>query len=258
MTDTWNPSQYDRFQREREQPFYDLVSMLRPAQSMRTVDLGCGTGKLTRELHSTLNAGETLGVDKSARMLDNASAEATTGLRFERGDIETFVLTARGFDLVFSNAALHWVDDHETLIGRLAAALRPGGQLAFQIPAQHDGVSHVTADELAMTEPYRSAFGGWRRAQPVLSPEAYARLLYRYGFGEQNVRLIVYPHVLAGPEEAVEWVKGTLLTEYERHLPPDMFERFVAAYRERLIARLGPARPCFFPYKRILAWGQRA
>jgi trans-aconitate 2-methyltransferase len=258
MTDTWNPSQYDRFQREREQPFYDLVSMLRPVQSMRAVDLGCGTGKLTRELHATLKARETLGVDKSARMLDNASAEATTGLRFERGDIETFVLTARGFDLVFSNAALHWVDDHETLIGRLAAALLPGGQLAFQIPAQHDGVSHVTADDLAMTEPYRSAFGGWRRSQPVLSPEAYSRLLYRYGFGEQNVRLIVYPHVLAGPEEAVEWVKGTLLTEYERHLPPDMFERFVAAYRERLIERLGPARPCFFPYKRILAWGQRA
>src|SRR6185503_12845683 len=118
--------------------------------------------------------------------------------------------------------------------------------------------THVTADEVAETEPFRSAFGRWRRVHSVQSPEQYARLLYRCGFGDPNVRLIVYPHVLASREAVVEWMKGTLLTEYARHLPPDLFERFVAEYRARLLPQLDAAQPYFFPFKRILCWGQRA
>ena len=92
-------------------------------------------------------------------------------------------------------------------------ALTPEGQLAFQVPAQHDSPSHRLAEELTRVEPFWSAFGGWHRPQPVLEPAAYASLLYRLGFAEPGVRLIVYPHVLAGPAEVVEWMKGTLLTE---------------------------------------------
>jgi trans-aconitate 2-methyltransferase len=71
------------------------------------------------------------------------------------------------------------------------------------------------------------------------------------------VRLIVYPHVLAGRDEVVEWMKGTLLTEYARHLPAELFDRFLDEYRSRLLARLDAAQPFFFPFKRILCWGQK-
>jgi trans-aconitate 2-methyltransferase len=266
MTDTWDPAQYDKFQVEREQPFYDLLSLVRPEPDMRVVDLGCGTGKLTAELHARLHARDTLGLDRSMRMLDKAVA--APGLRFEAGTIEDFLARARSatgektagdkYDLVFSNAALHWVDDHDALIEGLGHALAPGGQLTFQVPAQHDTVTHVTARALADEEPFRGALGGWRRVEPVRAPDDYARLLYRYGFVDSTVRLIVYAHVLAGPEEVVEWVKGSTLTEYERRLSPELFTQFVAEYRERLLARLAPDRPCFFPFKRILCWGQRA
>src|SRR5262249_9283323 len=132
------------------------------------------------------------------------------------------------------------------------------GQLAFQIPAQHDEASHQTAEELARGEPFRTALAGFERKQPVLRPETYARLLDGLGFHDQHVRLMVYPHVLPGPGDVVEWMKGTLLTEYARHLSGELFERFVEEYRARLLARLEPKRPFFFPYKRILCWGQRA
>ena len=102
------------------------------------------------------------------------------------------------------------------------------------------------------------ALAAWRRSQPVLTPDAYARLLYRYGFSDPKVRLIVYPHVLAGRDQVVEWVKGTLLTEYGRHLPPDLFDPFVDEYRSRLVPRLDAGQPFFFPFKRILCWGQRS
>lgn len=92
----------------------------------------------------------------------------------------------------------------------------------------------------------------------MLPPEEYARALFRLGFTDPIVRLIVYPLVLAGPEDVVEWTRGTLLTAYQNRLPAEMFERFVEEYRRRLIARVGEARPFFYPFKRILCWGQRA
>ena len=264
--DTWDPRQYDRFEREREQPFYDLLALVRRFPGMRVVDLGCGTGKLTRVAHERLEALETTGIDRSEAMLkEMRSGTKLPGLRFETGTIEAFVDGARGFqashryDLILSNAALHWVQDHEALFQGLCGALGPAGQLALQVPAQHDGLAHVVAEELTTVEPFRTAFRGWHRPQPVLTPEAYARLLYGCGFSEQKVRLIVYPHVLASRDEVVEWMKGTLLTEYARHLPPDgeLFARFVEEYSRRLLTQLDPEKPFFFPFKRILCWGQR-
>jgi trans-aconitate 2-methyltransferase len=259
VIDTWNPIQYDKFQREREQPFYDLLAMIRPSPGMRVVDLGCGTGKLTRQLHTRLAARETLGIDRSAQMLAAQQDEpATTGLRFTVGTVESFLAGDGTYDLVFSNAVFHWLENHAHLLARLAERLSPGGQLAFQVPAMHDEVSHLVADELSDEEPFASALGAWRRARTVLAPDVYARLLFRIGFADPQARLIVYPHVLAGPEAVVEWMRGTLLAEYEKRLPPDLFGRFVEEYQARLLPQLEPTWPFFFPFKRILCWGQRA
>jgi trans-aconitate 2-methyltransferase len=260
LPDTWDPRQYNRFQRERDQPFFDLLALVRAAPGMRVVDLGCGTGALTRILHERLQARDTIGIDRSARMLEDAMAAApVAGLRFEVQTIDAFLSGDSGaHDLLFSNAVFQWIDGQETLLERLAARLSPSGQIAFQVPANHTHPSHLVADELTAIEPFRSAFGGWRHVPTVLEPEAYSQLLYRCGFADPIVRLIVYPHVLAGPEDVVEWVKGTLLTEYARHLPADLFGRFVDDYHARLMARLDQTRPFFYPFKRILCWGQRA
>ena len=91
-TDTWNPAQYDKFQREREQPFFDVLAMIQPAPRMRIVDLGCGTGRLTRELHERLQGRETIGIDRSARML--AAQEGVPlppGLSFRQQTVEAFL-----------------------------------------------------------------------------------------------------------------------------------------------------------------------
>ena len=259
--DTWDPAQYDKFRREREQPFFDLLALVRPKPDMRVVDLGCGAGTLTRRLHDQLHARETVGIDRSENMLaGTAGAALPSGLRFDAGTIESFVTPAPlpQWDLVFSNAALQWADDHERLVERLAAALAPGGQLAFQVPAQHDTVTHTVADQLAAAEPFRSALDGWRRSHSVLAPDAYARLLHRCGFADTKVMLIVYPHILSSREDVVEWVKGTMLTAYKRRLPENVYDEFVAEYRARLLPRLEDSRPFFYPFKRILCWGLRA
>jgi len=223
---------------------------------MRAVDLGCGTGETTAELHQTLSAGETLGLDSSPAMLEKCRAVAGGGLRFQLGDIAGFA-DERAWDLVFSNAALHWIPDHQELLGRLARALTERGQIAVQVPANHQQPTHRVAVAVAGEPPFREALGGFSQPRLVLDPEAYASLLFSLGFRQQTVRLLVYPHVLDSREQVVEWVRGTTLTPYEARLGPDLFPRFLARYRERLFEQIPDRRPCFFPFQRILLWAQR-
>jgi trans-aconitate 2-methyltransferase len=252
----WNPAQYGKFADERAQPFYDLLAMVQPVPGGRAIDLGCGTGELTRVMHERVGAAETIGLDSSDTMLADSAKHASESLWFLQGEIESFVDPA-GFDLVFSNAALQWVDGHEALFERLAGLVRPGGQLAVQMPANHDHVSHLVAHEVAAEEPFRSLLGGYVRSVPVESAEWYARELFRLGSREQSVRLQVYPHVLEGPEGVVEWVKGSLLTDYRKRLSPGDYERYLQRYEERLLPLLGEQRPYFYAFKRVLLWARR-
>ncbi|MFL6212591.1 MAG: methyltransferase domain-containing protein [Blastocatellia bacterium] len=254
--DKWNPDQYERFRSERSQPFFDLMALVAPRPEMRVVDLGCGTGELTRVLHQTLKASDTLGLDSSAAMLAKSESFAGDGLHFERRDIDEFAEQG-DYDLIFSNAALHWLPDHESLLANLTRALKAGGQLAVQVPANDDHPTHVVAARLARQSPFSEAMQGYERHWPVLKPEAYAALLHRLGFAKQHVRLQVYGHLLDARDGVIEWVKGTLLTDYEKRMPAELFARFMQEYRERLFEQLEDARPYFYPFKRILFWAQR-
>jgi trans-aconitate 2-methyltransferase len=256
--DAWKPDLYGKFADERSRPFFDLLALVRPRPGMRVVDLGCGTGALTAQAHRLLAARETLGIDASPAMLEKARPLAGGGLSFREGDAGGFGPgTAGAWDLVLSNAALHWVPDHAALLPRLVAALAPGGQLAVQVPANHEHPAHLAAHAVAREAPFASALGGYVRETPVLEPEAYALLLRRTGLAEQQVRLQVYLHELASPAEVVEWLRGSLLTDYERRLAPDVWEAYLAAYRARLAAVLPDERPYPFTYKRIFLWGRR-
>jgi trans-aconitate 2-methyltransferase len=259
--DVWRPELYGRFRAERSRPFYDLLDLVRPRPGMAVVDLGCGTGELTADAHRRLGARSTVGVDSSPAMLEKASALAGDGLSFLRGDIRTFTtFTAPAgvpFDLVLSNAALHWVPDHPALLARLTDAIAPCGQLAVQMPANHGHPSHLVAHELAREEPYRSELRGYVRDTPVLEPVRYAEILRRLGYRDQHVRMQVYVHELSEPAEVVEWVRGTLLTDYEKRLPQELFTRYVDTYRARLLARIPDERPYLYTYQRILLWAER-
>jgi trans-aconitate 2-methyltransferase len=254
MPDVWNPNQYDRFKKERSQPFFDLMNLVQPARDARVVDLGCGTGELTAALHERIGAKETLGIDSSESMLKKAPA-GVAGLRFERADISDFSIG--GWDVLFSNAALHWLPDHLKLFERLAGLVASGGQLAVQMPANADHPTHPMAAAVAGEEPFRTALGGYVREWPLLKPEEYAALLFRLGFVEQHVELRVYAHVLDSRDGVVEWVKGTLLTDYEKRMPADLFPRFLTRYRERLAEVLPDTKPFFYPFKRVLLWARK-
>src|SRR5690349_24719753 len=105
----WNPDQYHKFQAERSAPFFDLLKLVKIRPDMKVVDLGCGTGELTRQLADALPNSQVTGLDQSAEMLEKAAQYASTNLHFELGDQSQLEGT---WDLIFSNAALQWTEGH--------------------------------------------------------------------------------------------------------------------------------------------------
>ena len=251
MTDGWDPAQYHRFRKERRQPWEDLVALVEVRPDMRVVDLGCGSGELTRDLAQRLSAASALGVDNSAAMLGQADAEAR--VTFELGDLSTHTI-GQDLDLVLSSAALHWLPDHAALFERMRRALGPAGQLAVQMPANFEQPTHTTAVEIAGEAPFASVLGQQRSGAAVESPESYALMLHRLGFRRQIVRQQIYLHLLSSKVDVVEWVKGSMLTWYHTRLGDELYAKFLARYTERLLAQLPDERPYPLTYRRLLLW----
>jgi trans-aconitate 2-methyltransferase len=245
MTD-WDPALYRRFSSERFAPFDDLLALVAPRPGLRAVDLGCGTGELTVRLHERLGDGDVVGIDTSAAMLGRARELDRPGLRFEADAIETL---AGSYDLIFSNAALQWCDDHAALIARLFGALEPCGQLVAQFPAQRRPAPYDLIVEVANEEPARTALRGWVQPWAVLALEDYAELLHGLGATEIVAFDKLYPHVLADADGIVDWQRGTVLTAYRERLDPAAFAAFERRLRERVRERW-PQRPVFFPFRR--------
>jgi trans-aconitate 2-methyltransferase len=250
----WNPSTYQKFQAERAAPFEDLVRLINKVEGLRVIDLGCGTGELTARLADTLPGSDVLGIDNSPEMLERAAPLTRPGLRFEQRTIEEVIGDASmqgAWDVVFSHAAIHWVDEHEALIPALVGLVAHGGQIAVQMPSNHTHVTHRTIAELAREEPFRAALGGWVRQVPVLGIEAYAKLLYDCGAEQITVFEKIYPHILEHADAVADWTSGTALVPYFERLSPDMKAAFDAEYRARLRAAL-PHSPVFYGFRRIL------
>lgn len=253
MGNAWSPDKYLEFRDERRRPYEDLVALVRPVPRMRIVDLGCGPGELTVDLAQRFDAASVLGIDGDAAMLERArKLAAPPPVAFALGDLATHSIA--DVDLVFSNAALHWLPDHAALFGRLRAALVEGGQLAVQMPNNFAQPTHTIAAELAGEPPFVDALNGRRSGAAVETAEHYATLLHALGFRDQVVREAIYLHVLPSSEHAIEWVRGSMLTWYASQLGPELYAAFLDRYRERLLAALGDAQPFAFTYRRILLW----
>lgn len=244
----WNPEQYNKFQAERSAPFFDLLSLVETRPGIKGVDLGCGTGEMTRHLADALPGSEVLGLDSSADMLAKSAQFATPNLSFQQEDIRQL---EGQWDLIFSNAALQWLDDHPRLFPQLWGKLKPGGQLVVQMPANHDHPSHVLAREIVQLEPFKAYFPQGGRKPSVLPIEDYAQMLFDLGGQKITAFLKVYPHVLADSDGIVEWVKGTLLVPYMEKLPESLKGEFLSLYRDRLREQF-PQKPVFYGFKRVL------
>lgn len=244
----WNPDRYHHFQTERFLPFDDLLALITVHPGLEVIDLGSGTGELTARLAGALPDSVVLGIDNSPEMLARAESHSRPGLRFELRAIEDVF---GQFDLLFSHAALQWVPDHPTLFPHLLSLIRPGGQVAVQMPSNHAHPTHLLITETAAEPPFYEALDGWTRQSPVLSIEDYAQILFDAGMADIVVLEKVYPHVLPDADAILDWIRGTALVPYLERLPEDLTAPFLDRLRVRLHA-LYPQSPVFYGFRRIL------
>lgn len=250
MVMSWNPAQYHKFQSERSAPFFDLLNLVEIRPQLKVIDLGCGTGELTRILADALPESTVTGLDSSLQMLDKAAPHASENLRFEQGNLSE--LTGN-WDLIFSNAAIQWCEDHEKLIPNIFSKLDHGGQLCIQIPSNHNHISHMLIRETVRESPFNRILNGFERISPVLSIDEYTRILFALGAKNILVFEKIYPHVLENSDAVIEWISGTALVPYFERLGKHKPE-FLDVLRRKMNNAL-PESPLLYPFRRILFSG---
>jgi len=253
---SWNPSVYLAFSDHRLRPAVDLLQRI-PCDSPRTIiDLGCGPGNVTRLLALRWPNAQITGADSSPEMLARARHDVPE-ITWQHADIATWHAEAP-VDLLFSNAALHWVDDHARLLPHLAAQLAPGGMMAVQMPRNHHAPSHRLIDALARSARWAERLVPVLRPFPVAAPEDYWQWL-RPHLATLDLWETVYYHPLTGSDPVLHWVTGTTL----RPLLAVLSAEEQAAFLADLGAQLRDAYPpqpdgvTLLPFRRLFLVGQR-
>jgi trans-aconitate 2-methyltransferase len=223
----WDPAQYLRFADERLRPALDLLAQVPLEAPARVVDLGCGAGNVTAVLRRRFPQADLLGVDQSGEMLEKARAEVPQS-RFEQADFFQWQPPAP-VNLIYSNAALHWVDRHSTLFPRLLSFLAPSGVLAVQMPDMYDTPLRQTPYELAQTDPWSEHLRDVTSAPGILSLTCYWDLL-RPHVAALDLWRTTYMHALKGEDAVTEWASGSSLRAFLDRLPDEQKAGFRHAY----------------------------
>ena len=227
---SWDPSQYLRYDNERSQPTRDLIAAIGDLNPTEIVDLGCGTGNSTALLAHRWPKASLIGVDGSTEMLDQADQSGLHAV-WQEADIASWQ-PSRPADLIFSNAALHWLDDHDVLFPQLVAGLRPGGMLAVQMPYNFSQPSHTLISEIAREPRWVERLSNVIRPSPVSTPETYLQMLEPL-ISAVRVWTTTYLHVLHGEHPVARWTGGATLRPVIAALEDDADE-FIADYQTRL------------------------
>jgi len=136
-------------------------------------------------------------------------------------------------DLIFSNAALHWLGDHAALFAKLMTFVRPGGVVAVQMPRNFTSPSHTIIQQVVETGPWADALRDVRDFNPVARPEKYYEVLSGHA-AALDIWETEYLHVLNGADPVYDWISGTALTPYLTRLDGKHRQAFIARCRERL------------------------
>lgn len=235
----WDPTQYSRFEAERDRAALDLLLRLPAELEPRTiVDLGCGTGQHAALLKRRHPGARVIGLDSSAAMLEQAQAQRAD-VEWVQADLAAW--TPDGpVDLIFANASLQWLPDHETLLRRLTGLLAPGGVIAVQMPLAWDTLHHRTMRTVMADGPWANRLSDREAIQALLAPEAYYGVLAE-GCEDVDVWSTIYLHALTGENAVLEWMKGTALRPHLTALNDD------PAMREACLSALGDALSLAFP-----------
>jgi trans-aconitate 2-methyltransferase len=247
---TWDPKTYLAFGGERTRPAAELVARVSVETPGRIADLGCGPANSTALLAARWPDAEIDGIDNSSAMLA-AARESGVPARWIEADVARWA-PDRDYDVIYSNATLQWLSDHETLLPRLVTFLAPGGVLAFQVPRNFGLPSHTIAQDLAKHVRWADKLTRVRDWWTVREPQAYYGILEPLA-AKIDIWETQYLQTLEGADAVYRWVLGTGLRPFVDALEGEEREAFLAEYSAR-VARAYPQRASgvtLFPFLRL-------
>ena len=227
----WDPAEYKKHSGQQQVWARELIAKLNLKGRERVLDLGCGDGKVTVEIASRLPEGSVLGIDLSAEMVSfaqkNFPAPDHPNLAFQQGDAASLDLEA-DFDLVFSNAALHWVMDHGPVLQGIARALKPGGWALLQMGGKGNAAQIVEVmEQVTAGDQWREYFSGMKMPYGFHGPEEYRPWLAQAGLVSRRLELIPKIMEFKGEEGLKGWMRTTWLP-YISRVPEERKEDLIA------------------------------
>lgn len=247
----WDPKLYLKFANQRARPAADLIAQIKLDHPQSIIDLGCGTGNSTEQLHRRWPQAEITGLDSSASMLAQARKDHS-GWKWIHSSIENWK-PEKTYDLVFSNAALHWVPDHAALFPQLLTAVARGGALAVQMPNNFHSPAHQAMRKVAANERWAMRLDG-ASERVHLEPISFYYKVLRKVAASLNFWETEYLQIVDGPGAVLEWLRGTAMRGYLEGFTDDG-ERKV--FEDLCLKELEQAYPAddegkvLFPYKRM-------
>ncbi len=225
---TWDPDRYLRFADHRSRPGLELIFRIPDVEAATVVDLGCGTGSLTARLAERWPNASVVGIDSSAEMIERARGDHPQ-LTWHVGDITAWE-PEEPIDVVYANAALHWLDDHEAVFHRLRAYLADGAVLAVQMPDNWAAPTHRIPAEVLDEEDWPDAVRSALMRDRLSEPASYARWVQP---AEVDLWRTTYYQQLTGDDPVWTWVSGSLLRPVLAALEGSDRERFAELCRTR-------------------------
>lgn len=259
----WDPTKYTEFSDYRGRPYKDLLGQLAGVEASKIIDLGCGPGNMTRLLARRWPQAKVTGLDSSPEMIARASqSEHEENLGFALADATQWIPDA-DTDLLFSNAMLQWLPGHRELLARWLVNLRPGANVAIQVPGNFGSPSHAVMRAVADSPKWSGKLAGVLRHDDVVGePDEYQRIFLDAGF-QANVWETTYHQLLAGEDPILNWVRGTALLPVRHALGQEDYLEFENDYR----AEVSTHYPSFasqdgtvltnFPFRRIFMIGHK-
>lgn len=252
----WDPHAYLSFKEIRFRPFYDLMEMISATGLHKAIDLGCGTGEQTSILAEKFENAHFIGIDSSKEMLEKSKPYAQSRLKFDQQTVESFLeMDADAWDLIFSNAALQWSDEHDKLFPKIMSKLSEGGQFAVQMPFQNQNALNQILLDIAGEKPFREELQGFERRSPLLSVDEYVDMMFEAGLEDIQVFLKVYPIVANDSSNLLDFIAGSALIPYMERLETGSQERFKKLFLKRIQVRFKKF-PAIYSFKRILMYGK--
>ncbi|MCC7204305.1 MAG: methyltransferase domain-containing protein [Phycisphaeraceae bacterium] len=226
---TWDAGDYAAHSSGQQKWAMALMDRLQLRGDEAVLDIGCGDGKVTAQIAALVPRGHVVGIDQSRQMIEFARRNhgQVANLTFELGDARSLAYASQ-FDLVFSNACLHWVVDHGPVLAGIARALRPRGRFALSMGGRGGTATVIrVVESLIQQDRWRDFFRGFEFPYGFYGPDDYRRWAQEAGLAIDRAELVPKDMVHHSAEEMAGWIRTTWLP-YTQRVPESQRPGFVA------------------------------